>query len=203
MDILCEDGRVTGVVTHLGACYRVKAVIVCSGTYLRGRVIVGEASYPGGPDGMFAANRLTERLARLGVRLMRFKTGTPARVSGKSIDFSAMQPQPGEEGLMPFSFETAHQPPNICTCWLSYTNENTHRIIRENLHRSPLYSGKIEGRAAVSSSIEDKVVRFADKAPPDIHRAHRRRHRRDVRAGHVLLSAGGCPARHAAHHARP
>lgn len=164
VDILCGDGRVTGVVTHLGACYRVKAVIVCSGTYLRGRVIVGEASYPGGPDGMFAANRLTERLARLGVRLMRFKTGTPARVSGKSIDFSAMQPQPGEEGLMPFSFETAHQPPNICTCWLSYTNENTHRIIRENLHRSPLYSGKIEGVGPrYCPSIEDKVVRFADK----------------------------------------
>jgi len=164
VDIICEGGRVTGVLTHLGACYGVKAVIISTGTYLRGRIIVGEAECPGGPDGMFAANRLTECLVRLGVKLMRFKTGTPARVLGRSLDFSAMQRQPGEDGLSPFSFETERQPPNTSACWLTYTNENTHRIIRENLHRSPLFSGKIEGVGPrYCPSIEDKVVRFSDK----------------------------------------
>lgn len=164
VEIFCDNGKVTGLMTHLGARYDTRAVILCSGTYLRSRVIVGESEAPSGPDGLFPANRLSECLVRLGVELMRFKTGTPARVLGRSIDYSAMECQPGEEGLMPFSFETERQPLNTHVCWLAYTNENTHRIIRENLHRSPLYSGRIEGVGArYCPSIEDKVVRFADK----------------------------------------
>lgn len=151
--------------THLGAQWCAKAVIIASGTYLRGKIIVGDVSYSGGPDGMFPAGSLTESLRRLGIPLMRFKTGTPARIHADSVDYSKMQKQYGDENPEHFSYHTKdfsdqkHLP-----CYVIYTNSETHRIIRENLHRSPLYSGQIEGTGPrYCPSIEDKVVRFADK----------------------------------------
>lgn len=159
-----KDNTVSAVETKIGAVYNVKAAIICSGTYLKGRIIIGENYYEGGPDGMYASNDLTECLKNLGLTLMRFKTGTPARVNRRSIDFSSMEVQEGEEDIIPFSFETTEKPKNISVCHLTYTNQNTHEIIRENLHRSPLFSGKIEGIGPrYCPSIEDKVVRFADK----------------------------------------
>lgn len=164
IDIICKDNTVCGVVTHIGAYYRVKAVIICTGTYLRGKIIIGDVSFSGGPDGMFPANRLSESLIGLGVKLMRFKTGTPARINRRSVDFSQMEEQVGDEEITPFSFENDHIGENQMSCYLTYTNEETHRIIRENLHRSPLYSGMIEGIGPrYCPSIEDKVVRFSDK----------------------------------------
>ena len=157
-------GIVRGVVTHTGAYYSARAAIIATGTYLRGKIIIGEVSYSGGPDGLFPANRLSEALAGLGMKLMRFKTGTPARVSKRSIDFSKLEEQGGDERITPFSFETKDAGENKVSCYLTYTNAETHRIIKENLHRSPLYSGKIEGIGPrYCPSIEDKVVRFADK----------------------------------------
>ena len=159
-----DDGSVSGVVTHIGAYYRTKAVIICTGTYLMGRIIIGDTSYSGGPDGMFPANRLSEALLRIGVKLMRFKTGTPARINRSSVDFSKMEEQRGDDEIVPFSFENDYIGENQESCYLTYTNAETHKIIKDNLHRSPLYSGKIEGVGPrYCPSIEDKVVRFADK----------------------------------------
>lgn len=162
--ILVENGQVTGIVTKTGAIFHAKAVIITTGTYLRGRVIVGDVHYSSGPNGQFPSITLSENLKELGLELGRFKTGTPARVDKRSIDFSKMVEQPGNEGPLSFSFLTEDRTrPNI-SCWLTYTNINTHNIIRENLHRSPLYSGVIEGTGPrYCPSIEDKVVRFPQR----------------------------------------
>ena len=163
-DILMEHGAVCGVRTHMGAIYRVKAAIVCSGTYLGGRTITGEVTRQSGPDGLSAANALTDSLRGLGLTLRRFKTGTPPRVNRRSVDFSRLEVQEGDSDAQPFSFHTKQVPANRAVCYLTYTNAETHRIIRENLHRSPLFSGVIEGVGPrYCPSIEDKVVRFADK----------------------------------------
>ncbi len=163
-DILTENGAVSGVKTQTGAVYGVKAAVICSGTHLGGRTIVGEVTRQSGPDGLAAAIRLTDSLRSLGLTLRRFKTGTPPRVNARSVDFSRLDIQPGDEDVIPFSFETDRPPENKAVCWLTYTNAATHAIIRENLHRSPLFSGVIEGVGPrYCPSIEDKVVRFADK----------------------------------------
>lgn len=159
-----RDGAVCGVCTHLGGYYRADAVIVATGTYLGGRIFVGEASYASGPDGQHAACALTESLRAAGVPLRRFKTGTPARVHRRSIDFSKLTRQPGDESIQPFSFLTKSEMKNKVDCYIAFTNEETHRVIHANLHRSPLYGGKIEGVGPrYCPSIEDKVVRFAEK----------------------------------------
>ncbi len=161
---LDENGAVSGVKTQLGAVYGAKAVIICTGTYLDSRVITGESVYASGPDGMHAAVGLSENLAAMGLRLRRFKTGTPPRVNRRSIDFSKMEVQPGDEVPVPFSFTTKEIPENRAVCHLTYTNAQTHQVIRENLHRSPLFSGVIEGVGPrYCPSIEDKIVRFPDK----------------------------------------
>ncbi len=163
-DLLTEDGAVTGVQTATGAIYRVKAAVVCSGTYLGGKTIVGEVTRDSGPDGMFGANALTRSLLAAGLTLRRFKTGTPPRVNARSIDFSVLERQDGDEDAIPFSFESRAPAPNRVCCYITYTNEATHAVIRANLHRSPLFSGVIEGVGPrYCPSIEDKVVRFADK----------------------------------------
>ena len=159
-----ENGRVTGVVLRTGAVYRVRAVVLCTGTYLRGRTIVGDCVEDSGPDGLHAAGPLTESLLALGLPLRRFKTGTPPRVNRRSIDFSKMQLQEGDPSPLPFSFETPAPPENRAVCWLTYTTPETHRIIRENLDKSPLYSGVIQGVGPrYCPSIETKIVRFPDK----------------------------------------
>ena len=159
-----RDDAVCGVCTHLGGYYRADAVIVATGTYLGGRIFVGEASYASGPDGQHAACALTESLRAAGVPLRRFKTGTPARVHRRSIDFSKLTRQPGDESIQPFSFLTKSEMKNKVDCYIAFTNEETHRVIHANLHRSPLYGGKIEGVGPrYCPSIEDKVVRFAGK----------------------------------------
>ena len=159
-----EKGAVSGVKTATGAVYTVRAAVVCTGTYLGGRTIVGEVTRDSGPDGLSAALSLTRSLQRLGVSLRRFKTGTPPRVNRRSVDFSKMELQPGDETVVPFSFETEQPPENRAVCYLTYTNEATHDVIRRNLDRSPLFSGVIEGVGPrYCPSIEDKVVRFADK----------------------------------------
>ncbi len=163
-EIRLTGGAVSHVLLHTGAVFAVKAAIVCSGTYLNGRTIVGECVREGGPDGMFAAGPLTDCLARLGLSLRRFKTGTPPRVNARTVDFSKMERQDGDRETMPFSFETKERPVNRAVCWLTYTNAETHRIIRENLDRSPMHSGVIEGVGPrYCPSIETKVTRFADK----------------------------------------
>ena len=163
-DVLTEAGQVSAVRTSTGAVYGVRAAVVCTGTYLGGRTIVGDVTRQSGPDGLAAALPLTESLRVLGVGLRRFKTGTPPRVNRRSVDFSRMELQPGDETVVPFSFETKTPPENRAVCYLTYTNENTHAVIRANLDRSPLYSGVIEGVGPrYCPSIEDKVVRFADK----------------------------------------
>lgn len=162
--LLVDNGSVGGVVTHTGAIYRAKAVVLTTGVYLNGRVIIGEVSYSSGPNGMFPATRLSADLQRLGIRLQRFKTGTPARVDRRSIDFSKMTVQKGDEPPVPFSFMTDKLDVQQVPCHLTYTNEKTHEIIRRNLHRSPLFSGDIKGIGPrYCPSIEDKVVRFPDK----------------------------------------
>ena len=159
-----EKGAVSGIKTATGAIYRVKAAVVCTGTHLGGRTIVGEVTRDSGPDGLSAALALTDSLRGLGVTLRRFKTGTPPRVNRRSVDFSKMELQSGDETVVPFSFETKTPPENRAVCYLTYTNETTHDVIRKNLHRSPLFSGVIEGVGPrYCPSIEDKVVRFADK----------------------------------------
>ena len=163
-ELRCENGRVSAVVLRTGAVFGVKAVILCTGTYLTGRTIVGECIESSGPDGMHAANALTGSLLALGLPLRRFKTGTPPRVNRRSIDFSKMEVQAGDSDPLPFSFDTAQTPENRAVCYLTYTNAETHRIIRENLDRSPIYSGVIEGVGPrYCPSIETKIVRFADK----------------------------------------
>ena len=165
-DILTENGKVTGVQTYSGAVYPCRAVILCTGTYLKARCIYGEVSTDTGPNGLQSANYLTESLKSLGIKMYRFKTGTPARIDKKSIDFGKMEEQKGDERVVPFSFTT--DPENVqieqASCWLTYTNETTHDIIRANLDRSPLFSGAIEGTGPrYCPSIEDKVVKFPDK----------------------------------------
>ena len=163
-ELRCEDGHISAVVLRTGAVFRVGAAILCTGTYLTGRTIVGECIESSGPDGMHAANALTDCLLALGLPLRRFKTGTPPRVNRRSIDFSRMEVQVGDDDPLPFSFDTAQTPENRAVCYLTYTNAETHRIIRENLDRSPIYSGVIEGVGPrYCPSIETKIVRFADK----------------------------------------
>ena len=164
VDIRAEDGHVSQVVLRTGAVFHVKAAVICSGTYLHGRTIIGECIEESGPDGMHAASALTERLLALGLPLRRFKTGTPPRINARTVNFSKMELQEGDPSPLPFSFETEKPPENRAVCYLTYTNEETHRIIRENLDRSPIYSGVIEGIGPrYCPSIETKVVRFADK----------------------------------------
>ena len=164
VDLRTENGRVKQVVLRTGAVFAVRAVILCTGTYLRGRTIVGECVEDSGPDGMHAAGELTEALLREGLPLRRFKTGTPPRVNARSIDFSKMEVQAGDEDPLPFSFSTEEVRENRAVCWLTYTTEETHRIILENLNRSPIYSGVIEGVGPrYCPSIETKIVRFRAK----------------------------------------
>ena len=165
-NLLVEDGKITGVQTFSGATYHCKAVIICSGTYLKARCIYGDVSQYTGPNGLQAANHLTDCLKELGIKMYRFKTGTPARVDRKTVDFSKMEEQFGDERVVPFSFTTNPDDVQIdqASCWLTYTNEKTHEIIRNNLDRSPIYAGIIEGTGPrYCPSIEDKVVKFADK----------------------------------------
>ena len=162
--VLTEDGAVTGVRTQLGAEYTAKAVIIATGTFLDSTIIIGESVQSSGPDGMHAAVGLADQLRSLGLPLRRFKTGTPPRINRRSIDFSQMELQPGDETPEPFSFRTEHSLNNRAVCYLTYTNEETHRIIKENLHRSPMYDGTISGVGPrYCPSIETKIVRFADK----------------------------------------
>lgn len=165
-EILVEDRKVTGVKTFSGATYHVKAVVLCTGTYLRARCIYGDVSNDTGPNGLSAANHLTESLKNLGIEMLRFKTGTPARIDKRSIDFSVMEEQKGDEKIVPFSF--TNKPEDIqreqISCWLTYTNERTHEIIRNNIDRSPMYSGVIEGTGPrYCPSVEDKIMKFPDK----------------------------------------
>ena len=165
-DILAEDGKVTGVQTYSGAIYRCRAVVLCTGTYLKARCIYGDVSTYTGPNGLQSANYLTDSLKSLGIKMYRFKTGTPARIDRNSIDFSKMEEQKGDERVIPFSFTTDPEDVQIdqVSCWLTYTNEKTHEIIRNNLDRSPLFSGAIEGTGPrYCPSIEDKVVKFPDR----------------------------------------
>ena len=163
-EILVEDGHVTGVRTQLGAEYEAKAVIIASGTYLDSTIITGESVISSGPDGMHPSLGLADNLRSLGLSLRRFKTGTPPRINRRSIDFSKMELQPGDDAPEPFSFRTEHKVDNSAVCYLTYTNEETHRIIRENLHRSPMYDGTISGVGPrYCPSIETKIVRFAEK----------------------------------------
>ena len=166
-ELIVEDGTIKGVKTYSGATYYAKAVVLCTGTYLKARCIYGDVSNYTGPNGLQAANYLTDSLKANGVEMFRFKTGTPARIDKRSIDFSKMEEQKGDERVVPFSFSTDPESVQIdqVSCWLTYTNEKTHEIIRENLDRSPLYCGMIEGTGPrYCPSIEDKVVRFADKS---------------------------------------
>ena len=163
-EILVEDGHVTGLLTRLGAKYHAKAVILATGTYLDSTVITGESVYASGPDGMHASEGLADNLRKLGLPLRRFKTGTPPRINRRSIDFSKMELQPGDDTIEPFSFRTTHELNNRAVCHMTYTNKETHRIIQENLHRSPMYDGTIAGVGPrYCPSIETKIVRFADK----------------------------------------
>ncbi len=159
-----ETGAVSGIVTRLGTKYKCRAVIICTGTYLNGVIHVGEVSYESGPDATLPAKGLSDALIKMGVSLRRFKTGTPARVHRRSIDFSKLEPQAGDDKILPFSFETKGELKNTVMCYIGYTNENTHKVILDNLDRSPLYSGRIEGIGPrYCPSIEDKIVRFSDK----------------------------------------
>ena len=164
VNIEVEDGKVKSLETDVGAIYNVKNIIIATGTYLEGKIFIGDYSKESGPDGVFPANKLAKSLENLGVKLIRFKTGTPARINRKSIDFSKMEVQKGDEDIVPFSLDDEVKGFEQQDCYLTYTNEETHKIIRENLHRSPLYAGKIEGTGPrYCPSIEDKVVRFSDK----------------------------------------
>ena len=163
-EILTEHQRITGIRTTTGATICAKAVIVCSGVYMDSRIIIGEANWLGGPQGLISSTHLASALKKLGLSLRRFKTGTPPRVEESSIDFNEMEPQPGDNPVVPFSFMTDQGLENRGQCYLTYTNEETHRILRENIHRAPMYSGQIHGTGArYCPSIEDKIMRFADK----------------------------------------
>ena len=164
VEIVVENNQITAIKTDLGAVYKVKAIVIATGTYLKGKIFIGEYSKESGPDGVAAANKLSESLKKLGIKLVRFKTGTPARINRRSIDFRKMEVQKGDKGVEAFSFEDEPKDFEQVDCYLTYTNEKTHEIIRENLHRSPLYAGMIEGTGPrYCPSIEDKVVRFSDK----------------------------------------
>ena len=165
-ELIVEDGKIKGAKTYSGAVYHTQAVVLCTGTYLKARCIYGDVSNPTGPNGLQAANHLTDSLKALGIEMFRFKTGTPARVDKRSIDFSKMEEQFGDERVVPFSFST--DPESVqkeqVSCWLTYTNPETHKIIKDNIDRSPLFSGMIEGTGPrYCPSIEDKVMKFADK----------------------------------------
>ena len=163
-DVLTDHGRVCGIKTTTGETIPCRAAVLSTGVYLKSRIIIGEATWQGGPQGLCASLTLSPALERLGFELRRFKTGTPARVDGRTIDFSRMEPQPGDDPVTPFSFLTDKELKNRGLCYLTYTNEKTHKIIRENLHRAPMFSGAIHGTGArYCPSIEDKVYRFADK----------------------------------------
>ena len=165
VDIGVENNKITSIETNVGAVYKVKEIILCTGTYLRGKIFIGENSFEGGPDGVFPANKLSKVLEKLNIKLLRFKTGTPARVNKNSIDFSKMEIQNGDKNIELFSLEDKIDPEiEQLPCYLTYTNAKTHQIIRDNLSRSPLYGGEIKGTGPrYCPSIEDKVVRFADK----------------------------------------
>ena len=164
VEYILKDGKIDAVKTRIGAIYHTKVAVLCSGTYLRGKIFIGEVNYESGPDGIFPAKFLTESLEKIGIKTRRFKTGTPARVNKRSIDFSKMEIQEGDKEIVPFSFENKDLNREQIPCYLTYTNEKTHEIIRANLHRSPLYGGEIKGTGPrYCPSIEDKVVRFADK----------------------------------------
>ena len=164
VDIKLDNNHVKSIETSVGAIYNVKAIIVATGTYLKGKIFIGDFTEESGPDGVFPANKLSESLKNIGVKLVRFKTGTPARINKKSIDFSKMEVQKGDVDIIPFSFEDKMKDFEQVDCYLTYTTAETHKIIRDNLHRSPLYGGVIEGTGPrYCPSIEDKVVRFADK----------------------------------------
>ena len=164
VEIKVENGKIEAIKTDLGAVYKVKAVIMATGTYLKGKIFIGEYSKESGPDGVAAANKLSDCLKNIGIELIRFKTGTPARINRRSIDFSKMEVQKGDNGIEAFSFENEPKDFEQVDCYLTYTNEKTHEIIRKNLKRSPLYAGRIEGTGPrYCPSIEDKVVRFSDK----------------------------------------
>ncbi|WP_294154082.1 tRNA uridine-5-carboxymethylaminomethyl(34) synthesis enzyme MnmG [uncultured Clostridium sp.] len=168
-ELIVEDNKVTGVVTKNGAIFRCKAVVLATGTYLKGKIIIGEVSYSGGPNGLFPANDLSQSLLDLGISLRRFKTGTPARINSKSVDFSKMIEQNGDEKIVPFSFMSENLQKEQISCYLTYTNEETHNIIRENINRSPIYNGSIKGIGPrYCPSIEDKVMRFPDKTQHQI-----------------------------------
>ena len=163
-EIVVEDGRVTGIITRTGALYKAKAVIIATGTFLRGKIFIGESSYFGGPNGMAPSMELADSLREHGIPLRRFKTGTPARIDGKTIDYSKMTVQHGDEKIVPFSFMNEEPGENKVDCWLSYTNPTTHEIIRSNFHRSALFTGEIEGVGPrYCPSIETKIDRFKDK----------------------------------------
>ena len=163
-ELLTQDGRICGLVTTTGARIACHAAVICSGVYMDSRIIIGECSWMGGPQGLLASAHLAGALQRLGISLRRFKTGTPPRVDAASIDFDEMEPQPGDATITPFSFMTDGRLENRAQCYLTYTNEETHRIIRENIHRAPMYAGTIHGTGArYCPSIEDKIMRFADK----------------------------------------
>ncbi len=164
VNVEVKDGKIVSIETDVGAIYKVKAVILATGTYLKGKIFIGDYSKESGPDGVAAANQLSNCLKNIGIDLVRFKTGTPARINKKSIDFTKMEVQKGDKGIEAFSFENEPKEFEQVNCYLTYTNENTHKIIKENLHRSPLYAGVIEGTGPrYCPSIEDKVVRFSDK----------------------------------------
>lgn len=164
VEILVEDSKVIGVVSRTGAIYNAKAVILATGTYLKGKIIIGDISYEAGPNGLYPSRELSDSLSSLGINLRRFKTGTPARINRETVDFSKMQPQKGDEKIVPFSFMSKNIDKEQVDCYLTYTNQETHRVIKENIHRSPLFNGSIEGVGPrYCPSIEDKVVRFPDK----------------------------------------
>ena len=164
VNIVIENNKIKSIETDVGAIYDVKSLIIATGTYLKGKIFIGEYSKESGPDGVAAANELSNSLKDAGINLVRFKTGTPARINRRTIDFSKMEVQKGDEGVESFSFENEPKEFEQVDCYLTYTNSETHKIIKDNLHRSPLYAGKIEGTGPrYCPSIEDKVVRFSDK----------------------------------------
>ena len=167
--LLVEDNKVCGVVTKNGATFKCKAVVLATGTYLKGKIIIGEVSYNGGPNGLFPANDLSQSLLDLGIELRRFKTGTPARINRRSVDFSKMIEQPGDDKIVPFSFMSGNVDRDQISCYLTYTNEDTRKIIEDNIHRSPIYNGSIKGIGPrYCPSIEDKIMRFPDKSQHQI-----------------------------------
>ena len=164
IEIISEEGKISGVRTHLGTAYAAKAVIVATGTYLKGRILIGDYECESGPDGTFPAKALSQSLKDLGVELLRFKTGTPARIHGNSIDYSKMEEEFGDDKITPFSFETENPGENQVSCFLTYTNADTHKIIMDNIDKAPMYNGKVEGVGPrYCPSIEDKIMRFKDK----------------------------------------